>query len=604
MEKKSSGNKIQSTVLVSVFLLLTIGMLTTVAGAQQNNQAQPAKYRVGFLGVPDEPEVEWNDANMQRMKELGFNTMQLNIAWGSRPNDEALNLEDVVAVPEQFQLPMDRTLAKTLRTPERIEARSAKLRQRIAISKKYGFHIIFHFGAPSAGHPRQETEPLPQCIMDSNTVNRHVAMIRAFYQKFPGVDDLLLYTYDQDAWLCSEYGPCPRCHGVPLAKRVSAFVNTLARTWKEMNPQGRLWWEPWELSAGEVYKSMELLDSSCVGMSIHSGITEVQIAYPADRWFKNVLTMAGDRSIPVIGEVWAGSPTEELEPYTNIPTPLLTLRELRAINTAGTLTGIKEYYGNVPGEEDPNLRMTGIFFHNQDISDDVALTKLAEPYLQASEGVKKYWELSSEAVAIYPWDITWFAREVGRSNPSHSMTAATLRGASWETPSWQSSRKAAFIRTDQTGEPNFWEREDAQIRFELAAAKMEEAIQEATSIQGIVPQQYHTAFDKGVEELRGFRKRCLAFAYHLRETNLANLIRSSIRNGLPVKLRNDNIAELREILLNDQANQGKEEPIAGALKLLDRNVKTFLDNYFLPTKTTIKGEWNGEWNDNWSITSE
>ena len=600
MKKKSSCKKIKSTAIVVIFLLLAISSLTTVANAQQNNEAPQTKYRVGFLGVPDEPEVEWNDANMQRMKDLGFNTLQLNIAWGSRPNDEALNLEDVVAVPRQFQLPMDRSLSKTLRTPERIEARSEKLRQRIAISKKYGFHIIFHFGAPSAGHPRQETEPLPQCIMDTNTVNRYVALIRAFNDKFPGVDDLLLYTYDQDAWLCSEYGPCPRCHGVPLAKRASAFVNTLARTWRKMNPGGRIWWEPWELSAGQVYKTMELLDASCIGMSIHSGITEVQIAYPADRWFKNVLTLAARKNIPVIGEVWTGSPTEELEPYTGIPTPLLTLRELRAINTAGTLTGIKEYYGNVPGDEDPNLRMTGIFFHNPEISDSAALGELSAPYMNASEGVRKYWTLSSEAIAMYPWDITWFAREVGRSNPVHSMTEATLRGATWETPSWQSSRKAAFIRTDNTTEPNFWEREDAQIRFDLAAVKMEEAIGVATSIRKAIPQQYLSIFDKGVEELSDFRKRCLAFAYHLRETNLATLIRTSIKNGLPVEQRNENIAELREMLLKDQANQNRDEPIAGGLKLLDKDVKKFLDTYFLPAKTTIKSEWNN----NWSITSE
>src|SRR5665647_682266 len=220
------------------------------------------------------------------MKYLGFNTMQLNIAWSWRPNDEALNLEDVVALPKQFELIIDRDLSKTLHTPENIEGRSEKLKQRITICKKYGFRTIFHFGAPFVGYPPQQQEPLPQCIMNIATINRYIKLIKDFGKKFPGVDDLLLYTYDQDAWLCSEFGPCPRCHGVPVANRVSMFVNTLARTWKKINPKGTLWWEPWELSAGEVYNTMDLLDSSCVSMSIHSSAAEVMIANPADRWFK------------------------------------------------------------------------------------------------------------------------------------------------------------------------------------------------------------------------------------------------------------------------------------------------------------------------------
>ncbi len=37
-----------------------------------------------------------------RLQALGFNTIQLNVAWGSRPGDEPLNLEGVVALdPEQ-----------------------------------------------------------------------------------------------------------------------------------------------------------------------------------------------------------------------------------------------------------------------------------------------------------------------------------------------------------------------------------------------------------------------------------------------------------------------------------------------------------------------
>ena len=578
-------------------LIYIAGRLLFISLFAININAQQLEYKVGFLGVPDNPEVAWNDENMQKMKDLGFNTIQLNIAWGYRPNDEPLNLEDVVQVPGKFELNMDNELNKTLHSSLNIKNRSDKIQQRIAACKKNNFHTIFQFGAPFQGYPLKIDEPLSQCSMDSATIKRYKVLIKEFYKKFPGVDDLMMYTYDQDAWLGSEFGSCPKCHGVPVSLRAADFVNTLARTWKQLNPNGILWWEPWELSAGEVYSTVQLLDPACVGLTIHSNIAEVQIAFPACRWFKNVLYLAKTKNIPVIAEVWTGCPTEEMEPFRHIPSPLLTLQELRAVYTAGDLKGIKEYYGNVPGEEDPNLRITGIFFHNPDVSDSIAINELAKPYLKASEGVKKFWILSSEAVAFYPWDVTWLAREAGRSNPEHLMTAATLKGPCPETPDWQSSRKTYFMRTDQADDPNFWMREDMQLRFEQSASLLTRAINTADSVNEFVPQNLRPEFDKSVDELKELNRRVLAYAYHLRETNLADDIRSSIKLKMPEKQRLENIIELRKILLKDQENERTDEPISSVVKMLDNNLDQFLKTYFLPSDAT-------NLRDQWSITSK
>ena len=120
---------------------------------------------------------------MQRMKDLGFNAMQLNIAWAYRPYDEALNLEDVVALPERFKrTPIDlEHVTDGLRTPEKISARSALLKERIALCKKYGMHTIFHFGAPN--NNQREMEPLEQCVLDPATVDRYATLIKAFWRK-------------------------------------------------------------------------------------------------------------------------------------------------------------------------------------------------------------------------------------------------------------------------------------------------------------------------------------------------------------------------------------------------------------------------------------
>lgn len=590
MKKKNIFKTLVIVISISILFIFSYQAIR-IAEVAKKFKAQNVEYKIGILGAPDYPGLEWNAPNLKRMKDLGFNTMQLNIAWGYRPNDEALNLEDVIPLPQRFKLPVDVDFEKTLRTAEKIKLRSEKLKYRIALCKKYGFHTMFHFGAPFVGYPPKE--PLSQCVADTLTVSRYITLIKNFSKKFPGVDDLLCYTYDQNAWLCSEFGPCQICHGVPVAVRVSKFINILAQTWKEINPKGKFWWEPWELSAGETYATMDLLDSCSVGMSIHSNIAEVQLAFPADRWFKNVLVKAKDRHIPVLAELFTGGLTEEVEPYTYITCPLATLKALREVNTAGQLKGIKEYYGNVPDREDPNLRITSIFFKNPDITDEAALTELARPYKEAAEGIKLYWKLSSQAIEFYPWDVSWLARQVGRSDPFHSMTAAVLKGASWQTPSWQSSRKSAFLRTDETSEPGFWMREDVQLRFEQSATKMGEAIRVAEKIKDQIPKEFRKSLDKSLEESSQFRVRVLAYVYHLKETNLTNLIRSSVEMGLPAKNRMNNIAELKSVLLKDQENQGCAEPIASAITLLNEDLDRFLNIYFVPSKkSTLKYSWS------------
>lgn len=576
-------------ICISLFILLLFS-------CKQEDSNQFFKYKVGILGAPSLPNVEWNDKNMELMKELGFNTMQLNVAWGYRPADNALNLEDVIPVPVEFRLPVDNdsTLNQNnggskryLHSKERIAKRAAELKHRIGMCKKYGMRTIFHFGAPYVVYPA--LEPLSQCISDPQTIKRYTKLIENFHKEFPEVDDLLMYTYDQNAWLCSEDGPCERCNGVPLDNRVSNFVNVLAQTWKKLNPDGRLWWEPWEISAGQTYATIEKLDPACVGLSIHSSITEVQIAIPADRWFKNVLTLANERKIPVLGEVWLGTATEEIEPYIYLPSPLTTLRALRAMNNAGKLAGIKEYYGNIPDREDPNLRMASIFFHKPEITDVKALALLAKPYKNASEKIQQYWKYSSEVIEMYPWDISWFAREVGRSDPQHLLSAATLKGASWVTPSWLSNRRAAFMRTVETDEPHFWMLEDAQLRFEATARKVDQALVAASYARKDVPKKYLSEFDMGVKELMGFKQRCLAYTYHIRETNLCKMMRRSLEKM--GKVNDANLTELRATLLKDQQNQGEGNLLIPAIKLLDKDVKGFLMNYFnKPLPSGVKAD--------------
>jgi hypothetical protein len=122
---------------------------------------------------------------------------------------------------------------------------------------------------------------------------------------------------------------------------------------------------------------------------------------------------------------------------------------------------------------------------------------------------------------------------------------------------------------------------------------MLQAIEAADSVKETVPIKFKADFDKGIEELNEFRIRVLAYVYHLKETNLANDIRTSIKLRLPQKERLKNLAELRGILIKDQENEKTKEPIALAIKLLDKDLNKFLKTYFLPSKgTNLRGDWS------------
>jgi hypothetical protein len=210
------------------------------------------KYRVGFLGCPSVPDIKWNKENLGHLRGMGFNTVQLNIAWLCRPADEPLNLEDVIVLsPEQCTESKHTAPFHPIQDLKRVERRGDNLRNRIALSRELGLRTIFHFGAPFNPDCYDGSTPA-NCLLDGRTVETYVHLIKKFGQEFRGVDDLLIYTYDQDAWLCSEFGECANCAGIPLHKRVVPFINSLAKAWNEVNPDGKLWWEPWELSSGQI----------------------------------------------------------------------------------------------------------------------------------------------------------------------------------------------------------------------------------------------------------------------------------------------------------------------------------------------------------------
>lgn len=132
------------------------------------------KYFVGIVGNPSVPDISWSDEELEQIKALGVNMVQLSIAWGGKPANEVLNLEGLDA--EQ----------------------RAKFAFRIKQAKKHGLKTIAHFGIPRMIN---YSPVRPACIMDPVVQKRYEQLLGDFMTSFPEVDDILVYTFDQRAWL-------------------------------------------------------------------------------------------------------------------------------------------------------------------------------------------------------------------------------------------------------------------------------------------------------------------------------------------------------------------------------------------------------------------
>jgi len=236
--------------------------------------------RIGMVGDPTH-QVAWTDDSLERLKAIGFNAVQLNIAWGWRPYGEALNLFEVVTVPGEIEM-------------AGVAERRAEIKRRVALARKHGLRTLFHFGSPHSNrdpytgeippgglqiHIDEITSDSWYDVLNPNVRDHELALLKEFRRQFPDVDDILVYTYDQDAWQTAEFQYTKFSYAVPLAARLPGYLAALHRVWTEgRTGRAQMWWEPWELSAGQVYAMLPKLPRADFGLIIHANIAEAQLA--------------------------------------------------------------------------------------------------------------------------------------------------------------------------------------------------------------------------------------------------------------------------------------------------------------------------------------
>jgi len=411
---------------------------------------------IGIVGHPTTPDVAWSDEQLEALRGLGVETLQLAIAWAWRPANEVLNLEH-------------------LDDPRNV----TEWRRRIEAARRHGFRTLAHFGLPVG-----PSEDATTCILDPAVRQSYAGRLRRLFDAFPEIDDVMIYTYDQLAWLCSEFGNCPRCHGVPLHERLVPFLELLVDAVQEGKPRVRLWWEPWELSAGQTFMIADRIRPDHFGLLLHSTIAEVQFVNRTDQWFRNLSRLAASRGVPVIGEGFFGGAGEDVDPLTHLACPRLVYQQLAALRDAEGVVGVKEYYGFVPAHFSVNARLFGAFLRQPNASLDDLLTPIAARYGRSAAPVlREAWEATAFALELFPWDASWLLRRI--FDGTRSGDGRSVKGASWMTPAWQANRRGFYMVTDEPSQ-HPWLREDVGLRalhaaraFDKAATLLERAVQEA-----------------------------------------------------------------------------------------------------------------------------
>lgn len=527
------------------------------------------RYFVGIVGNPSVPDISWSDEELTRIKDLGVNMVQLSIAWGNKPAGEVLNLEDLD------------------------ESQREKFRFRIAQAKKHGLKTIAHFGIPRMVN----FNPVrPACILDLAVQKKYRELLREFMVSFPEVDDVLVYTFDQQAWLCSEFGPCPRCSGIPLDARLPAFLDLLSETMRSVRPAARLWWKPWELSKGQVVAILDKVEPARFGLVLNpSSSNEV---YPFnDRSFKSdlgvrrLVQLAKDRGIPVLGEFdhTFYKPLYLFEDFF----PRLIYEQMAGWKEMEGVVGVKEYYGFAPTTFSVNAAMLKAWMHGPTKSLDELLAEIAAPYgPQAAPLVIQAWEYVARSVEAYPWDTTYLIGPMGLDRPwdgGHDWEPVTIPNATWDTPIWKANRKGNFMLTEEH-KAHPWVFEDAGLRLEDSAALGFKAV--AFYDQAIA------AGTERIDDLRIQREIAFKTSRSLRAKGLHFLLTLAAQDARTVQHDDRQFAivtkRIEGLLEKDVENQGSRPEVVAKLGEFRRDPRAWIAANLAPRsyETKASPDWS------------
>lgn len=441
----------------------------------------PAFYGDGFR--------TYDQKTLDVLKEHKVTSVLVNIAW-SRPYIDAVIPEHVVKSKEFPLLSDDKTVA----------LRSAQLKSRVKAVHEAGMKAIALFGIPlyvQYDELPEEYKILRGSTFSTVSVDQVTCIqseaVRRYYKELLktvitelDLDGMLVYSYDELAEVCDEDSDCPRCAGIPLEDRLPGFLNEINAHCKGIKPGFEMWWEPWELSASQVYRCLETLDVS-IAVSCHSTLHEVYHVNHPDIFVRNVGMIAARQGRKFIVEMFLSGSGEDIGPIAGYPCPRLIYEQIKSLELLEGVTGIKEYFGTAVPYLSVNEKMTALALSNDDGYEENVL-KLAGRHFKdkaKKDALIKAWSLSSQSLLMAPWDMSWVLRfsnlqpydraYYGKVHFKDAMKTP------WVTPSWQSNRRSYYLIVDNENNltPHMWRDFDKRMESSVDYAEQARTIIES-----------------------------------------------------------------------------------------------------------------------------
>ena len=407
----------------------------------------------GMIGNPDFPTIEWSDEQLQTLKDMGMNYVQMNIAWSNEPGGEPLNLEHM--------------------NDEMIRTFQYRVRQ----LEKFGMKGMPHFGLPRlkmTKHVGNLTPYMtPACIQEPETFDTNWAMMEKLMKACPEIDDYMIYTYDQHAWLCSEFGNCPKCSGIPLDERLPEFINRFKENMKKLNPKVIFWWQPWELSLGQIIENLYKIEPGNFGLMLNTSGTESYFNNLDNYWIRCIGRVAEELQIPIIGEIQTAGSGVGGVPLQRVSCPTLVKRQIDIVKKLPTFVGIKEHYGYVFEMFSSNMLFLTEYLKDTEADVDMLLERTAAHYGEETVPyLVEAWKLSEAAIDFIPFEFTYSYSNICGYEPDHNFDAPKVPGVHADTPAWESDRRAFFMITHDM-EYHPWALENAALKFKQAGTRFQ-----------------------------------------------------------------------------------------------------------------------------------
>lgn len=516
------------------------------------------KYVGGMVGNPDLPTVEWNDEQLQILKDMGMNFAQLNIAWDSRPGNEPLNLDH-----------LDDDMIKTFQ-------------YRVAQLKKFGMKGMPHFGMPRmlmSKHDGNITPYMtPACIMEEETTERNWAMMEKLMKACPEIDDYMIYTYDQHAWICSEFGSCPSCSGVPLDERLPGFINEFKRRMAKVNPNVTFWWQPWELSLGQIAEVLYKIEPDHFGLMINTAGSESYFNNLDNYWVRGIGAIAEERNIPIIGEIQTAGSGVGGVPLQRVSCPTLVKRQIEIVKKLPTFVGIKEHYGYAFEKYSSNMIFLTEYLKDVGADTDELLRRTAAHYTKDGvDDLVRAWKLSEVATDFIPFEFVYLYSNICGYSPKHGFDVPTVQGVHADTPAWESDRRAYFLITHDI-EYHPWALENAALKFRQAALRFEKTVE-------LMKNAFKKATDRKtdlketIDDMDRLMRACYGQYYWFKESLAAYDVRVAIFQGNKAKIEKA-LARFDELMRGDVKNQKNDEEIVAKYKEFKEDFRSFFDENY------------------------